>query len=403
MSRTIQRFQTWELDGFGQIHGRWPIPKGQEPHNRVELFREDGLIVKIREFTEDSAKPMVRKPCFKNGHLAYTDYIDPTARLKGRNRYAYGKDGLLRAREERDPKGNLRFRVEIKCDDEGRFVQEKLHDNKGKLRERHVYEYAGGKLSKDTVYKGRAGDVLDGYFTFEHDAAGHVSKQTWHGPDGAERNAFSYTYDRFHRQVEMRVERDGAVASVARSEFDELGRRSTTEYTSGDGTKMGAETVTEDGRVHAEGVLPEPSTTGADRALIGGARMADVAGVGAEQMKALAMVAYSHFENGRYEEARSLYESLIALDANVPNHYAGLAAVQTEEGNLREALSTYDRALARRPEHRASLAGKGEAYLRLGEVEQALTAFEAVLGGDPPDDAVTQRCRGILMALSRAS
>lgn len=403
---TTQRFQTWELDGFGQIKGIWQIPDGHEPHTYVELIRDGDTVVKIREHAEDSAKPLIRKPVFKNGHLAYTDYIDPTARLKGRNRYAYGKSGLLRAREERDPKGKLRFKVEIRCDDKGRFTQEKLHDRLGRLKERHVYEYGSdGKICKDTVYKGESGEALEGHFTFAHDDLGHLIRQAWHGADGIERSTFSYAYDEHHRQIEMRIERDGSVATTARTRFDDKGRRITTEYTSAKGSVIGTETVSDDGVVASElQPAPAPAPSPEDRALLGGARtLADIVDVSREQLSALSMIAYSHFENGRYEEARALYESLVALDPDEPYYFAAVAATAVEQDALPTALQWYERSLIRDPTHLPSLAGKAETELRMGDVDRALQTFETVLStASDPSDPLVQRCRGIVLAISRA-
>ena len=44
-----------------------------------------------------------------------------------------------------------------------------------------------------------------------------------------------------------------------------------------------------------------------------------------EQVNALAILAYSHFENGRFDQARAMYETLSTLDSKEPAYPAGAA------------------------------------------------------------------------------
>ncbi|MBI2372661.1 MAG: tetratricopeptide repeat protein [Deltaproteobacteria bacterium] len=397
-----KRFQSWELSPGGRMEGVWPVPEGAKPHRYVELDEDQGVVVEIREWVEGSEKPLVRKPVFVKGRVDHSKYEDPLTGLVGTNSYEYDERGYLKARQEVDPQGKLRFRILVTCDEQGRFKEEKIHDRTKRLKERHVYEPNGkGKPLKDTVYKGKDAQELDGVFDFVYDSRGRISRRRWFDAAGALKTTYSYEYDSADRQTMLRVERDGR-ATVARTTYDSLGRRVRTEYTSGDGKRLGVEDVSESGAVHHE-TLPQEASPGAPVSGLAGA-LSDFVSATPEQLAALRMVAYSMLENGRYEEARGIFESVVAVDPEDPYAMAGVGAAEMARRRPDVALEWYERALGHDPSHLPSLLGKAEAELTKGQVDQALGTFKKLFEvSEGSNDPIVSRARGIVQAISLAA
>ncbi|MBI4819312.1 MAG: tetratricopeptide repeat protein [Deltaproteobacteria bacterium] len=393
-----KRFQTWELSPSGKIEGMWPVPEGAKPHRYCEIDT-DKDIVEIREWVEGSEKPLVRKPVFEKGKLQYSNYSDPLTGLVGKNSYEYNAKGFLAARQEVDPKGKLRFRIVVTCDDQGRFREEKIHDRTKRLKERRVYEPdAKGRPLRDTVYKGKDGQELDGHFELGYDAKGRLIKRSWFDASGSKKSTFSYEYDSADRQIELEMEREGGT-TIAKMGYDALGRRAKTEYFSGDGKKLGVETVDEKGGVHHETFVPMGEQT------LPPARqpLHQTVSVSPDQVAALRMVGYALLENGKYEDARAVFESIVAVDPEDPYAMAGVGATEMAKKRPDVALEWYERALGHDATHLPSLLGKAEAELTKGQVDKALETFKTLFAAAPTqDDPFVARARGIVLAISKA-
>lgn len=402
-----RRFQSWQLTGKGRVVGVFPLAEGLQPDLYTELELDKELVVGVKEYVEGSSRPLERKLTYDaQRRLQHSDYTDPSTGLSGRNSYEYDDRGCMSARQETDPQGRVRFRTLVRCDAQGRYLEEVVHDKRQRLQERHTYEYDDrGNVVKDVKYVGADGKQLEGYFLISHDDRGRITRRAWHGADGKERNAFLYQYNANDFRTEIAIESGGVRTLASRMEYDERGRRRSTEFFDRRGTAIARETMSESGRSRLWEAAPPQAAPGAPpSALLEGKPLAELAHLTSEQLHALAIMAYSYFEQGYFKEALSLYESLALLEPGNPAHAAGAGACALAAGQPQVSLTWYDRALARSATHVPSLVGKAEVELKLGHVDQALELYKlAFTHAQPADAPVMRRARLIVAAISQAA
>lgn len=406
---TKTRFQYWRLAGNGQVNGLLPISGERRPSYYVELERDArGALLAIREWFEGQPQPLERRPVFQGKRLSYSDYVDPIEGWRGRNCYEYDARGLLCERYELDPAGKQRFRFEVVCDDQGNIVEERQFDKRQRLKERHLYAYdSGGRLSKDSVFGGKDGSLLTGFFTFRYDARGNISRRAWHDSTGTERHAFLYTYDGEDQRTGIAIEKDGLVTAAMKKVIDEVGRTRSLEFRDQQGALFATEALAAGATQLKESLreIPPASLTEAEKALLTGEKtLAQLLAFTPEQLKALAVVAYSHLERGRFAQARALFEALALLEPADVYALAGVASALLLEKQPAAALSWYERALSHDPAHAPSLAGTAEALLALKNVDGALATYRRLFEKPPqPEDApLLSRAQAIVRTLSKA-
>lgn len=405
---TVKRFQSWELRGNGKIEGVWPIPDGDQPNNYTEIeYGSKGEILGIKEWAEGHPKPLERKPTFDSGRLVQSEYNDPIDNIRGTNSYEYNQKGHLCARQEVDTRGKVRFRIEVRCDDRGRIAEEKVYDRSKKLVERHVYEYDNNNLmTKDSMYGGDKGDVYKGYFALEYDDQKHLIRRAWYDTTGKEKNAFRYKYDSAHRRTEMGVEREGKPAVTSQFVYNDVGRKVEVRFVNDKGESLASERSSEPGKFVHESFVPYTPAeyTERDQAIMRGETdLSKLINLSKKDMNTMLMAAYSHFENGRFQQAYGLFDSLVMLDATNIYHKAGAGAAALQMGQAQTALNWYERALMLDAKHIPSLVGRAEALLHLGKVDQALEQFKVVFSlSTAQNDPTIQRARAIVVAISQS-
>lgn len=395
-----RRFQSWQLTGKGRVAGVFPLAEGLQPDLYTELELDKELVVGIKEYVEGSSRPLERRLTYDSQRrLQYSDYTDPSTGLSGRNSYEYDARGCLSARQETDPQGRIRFRTLVRCDSQGRFLEEEVYDRRQRLQERHTYEHdSRGNVVKDVKFVGAEGKQLEGYFLISYDDRDRIVRRAWHGADGKERNTFLYQYDANDLRTEIAIESGGVRTLASRMEYDERGRRRSTEFLDQRGTAIARETMSESGRSRLWEAAPPQATP------LQGKPLAELAHLTPEQLNALAVLAYSYFEQGYFKEALSLYESLALLEPGNPAHAAGAGTCALALEQPQVALTWYDRALARSATHVPSLVGKAEVQLKLGHVDEALELYKlAFTHAQPADAPVMRRARLIVATISQAA
>lgn len=105
-------------------------------------------------------------------------------------------------------------------------------------------------------------------------------------------------------------------------------------------------------------------------------QLRDLMKYGPDQMVMLTEMAYTFFQEGRYEEARVLFEGLVALDMNNAYFYRALGAVAQRMGKNDTAIRYYQRALKLNDSEPEVWANMGEILLVEGELERALGCLE---------------------------
>jgi predicted O-linked N-acetylglucosamine transferase (SPINDLY family) len=81
----------------------------------------------------------------------------------------------------------------------------------------------------------------------------------------------------------------------------------------------------------------------------------------------------------RLAEAVEDYRRAITLEPEVPAHWCGLAAAQSELGHHEEALASFDRTLVLAPDNADAHVGRAAALMRLGRAHDARASLERAL------------------------
>lgn len=98
-----------------------------------------------------------------------------------------------------------------------------------------------------------------------------------------------------------------------------------------------------------------------------------------EEMRLVADLGYALAEQGREQEALTIFEGLTALAPATAYFQAALGALRLRLGEPQLAVGHLDAALATDPHNISALVNRGEACLQLGEYAAATRDLEAAL------------------------
>lgn len=113
--------------------------------------------------------------------------------------------------------------------------------------------------------------------------------------------------------------------------------------------------------------------------LHGRASLGAAAGWTAEEMRLVADLGYALAEQGRHQEALTVFEGLAAVAPATAYFQSALGALQLRIGEPQRALEHLDAALRADSHDVAALINRGEAYLQLGERGAAMRDLEAAV------------------------
>lgn len=141
--------------------------------------------------------------------------------------------------------------------------------------------------------------------------------------------------------------------------------------------------------------------------LRGRASLGAAGGWTAEEMRLVADVGYALAEQGRADEAITIFEGLAALAPATSYFQSSLGALWLRKGDPQRAVEYLDAALASDPTDLNALTNRGEALLQLGEREAARRDLQRVaqVSVNPREsetDCVT-RARALLRADASAN
>ncbi len=94
--------------------------------------------------------------------------------------------------------------------------------------------------------------------------------------------------------------------------------------------------------------------------------------------------------NGRYDEARSLYERVLAEQSELAMAWWGLAHTVMNQGEFELAVEHFERAIELEPDNQRILYDFGMMYTMLGEYEAAAPLFNRVVEIAPDSKEGTQ-------------
>lgn len=136
----------------------------------------------------------------------------------------------------------------------------------------------------------------------------------------------------------------------------------------------------------------------------GQATIAQAAGLTKNQLYMIADRAYQLFSQGKLDDARQIYEGLVAADPYDSVFHCHLGAVLWRTGEVDRAFAEYDAAVRYNSANVDALAGRGELLISRGEVERGIEDLGAALKHDQHcKRPSTQRARALLLSMREAA
>ncbi|MEW5739320.1 MAG: tetratricopeptide repeat protein [Myxococcota bacterium] len=118
---------------------------------------------------------------------------------------------------------------------------------------------------------------------------------------------------------------------------------------------------------------------------------------------ALMQLGHELFESGRVNEARVVFEGLLAAGHRDAFCYTMLGTVSLALKDFERALELFDQALALDPADLAALVYRAELRLKRKKAPKALKDLELAIKLGAPDDPFTDRARRLLALARKAS
>lgn len=141
----------------------------------------------------------------------------------------------------------------------------------------------------------------------------------------------------------------------------------------------------------------------AAKKILSGEQLGSVLGVTEQQIEAIAAVGYNLYQQGKLDDAETVFRGLAATDNKSAYGYAGLGAVAMAKrpSDLPTAYENISKAAELAPHDPTILANLGEVLLRQGKFAEAGQQFKKALELDPDSkDPGANRARAILSGLN---
>jgi tetratricopeptide (TPR) repeat protein len=112
-----------------------------------------------------------------------------------------------------------------------------------------------------------------------------------------------------------------------------------------------------------------------------------------------AMQGFQMYEQGRYDDARVIFEDLAEKDPAEGYYHTALGAISLAMDGFDKAMEYFNQALHLNGADVAALINRGEVHLRLGNTLEAAHDFARVVELDPENqDPLTERARVLARA-----
>lgn len=133
--------------------------------------------------------------------------------------------------------------------------------------------------------------------------------------------------------------------------------------------------------------------------LFGKITWAQLEGMTMEQAYSIAEFGYTMYQQGRYKDARTLFEGLVIGNPYDPYVHAMLGAIYTKLDLHEEAAQEFSIAIELDPEDINSYVNRGELLLQHGEFEAAMEDLKAAIELDPKgENPASLRARALAAA-----
>lgn len=129
--------------------------------------------------------------------------------------------------------------------------------------------------------------------------------------------------------------------------------------------------------------------------------LAELEGINEDQLYTIAEIGYVLMEEGRYEEARKIYEGLIELSPQDSYFHSVLGAIYQRMNDNDNALKEYERAISLNPEDIPSIVNSAEILLHTGKLLEASERLKkAILLDKSGNDPWAMRARALVVIIS---
>lgn len=131
--------------------------------------------------------------------------------------------------------------------------------------------------------------------------------------------------------------------------------------------------------------------------------LAEMRGIGRDQLFQLAEAGHVKYKHGRLDEANKIFQALILLDHRNAYFHSMMGAVHQKMNRPIEAIMEYSQALKLNPKDTASFVNRGEIYLRHKNYRKAAEDFRAAIIQDLAGANLwANRARSLVIAIKRS-
>jgi tetratricopeptide (TPR) repeat protein len=123
-----------------------------------------------------------------------------------------------------------------------------------------------------------------------------------------------------------------------------------------------------------------------------------------DEMRVVAELGFALAEQGRNDEAITVFEGLAALAPSTAYFQSALGALKLRTGHIEAALAHLDAAIDRDPANVSALTNRGEALMRAGRRSEAILDLQEVLrlSNGEPAGPFSVRARALLAQLDES-
>ncbi len=128
----------------------------------------------------------------------------------------------------------------------------------------------------------------------------------------------------------------------------------------------------------------------------------EIKGYSDDELYAIAHTGYFFLMQGKNEEAKTLFEGLVAIDPRNDYYYRALGVVFHKLEDTDRAIKQFGYALLVNPKSAAALVNRAEVYISKGQRQEALADLQQALElMTPRDAALARKARALSRALRR--
>ena len=140
-----------------------------------------------------------------------------------------------------------------------------------------------------------------------------------------------------------------------------------------------------------------------DKFIMGEITWAQLQGMTLDEAYAIAEYGYGLYQEGKFHDARTLFEGLVLCNPYDGYFHNMLGAVYQQLDMEEEALESYNAAVDLDEENLHALVNRGELFLKSGQFDKALDDLYKAVELDPDgQDPAALRARALAMATSKA-